>query len=112
MTTTVTVKTRGHGASVSVAGQSVFVGPNRQCSFDTNDTMSLSLRQETPDEARTREENEAAEAVPGSVENDRLVREVDPEKLAKLSGADNTTAPKGNRTGATEIASTTNPKRA
>lgn len=88
MTTTVTVKTRGLGATVSVKGEQVKMGPNSERRFDTQDTLSLSLQQETADQARAREEQEADEQ---SV----------PAELAKLSSADGAPAAhRGNTTGA------------
>lgn len=91
MTTTVTVKTRGHGANVSGPNGQEFVSPNSERRFNTDDTMSLSIRQETADEAKTREEREAQERIPGQAENDARVQEVPQSRIDEVSGTSNET---------------------
>lgn len=103
MTTSVTVKTRGRGASVTANGEQIELGPNQERKFDTDDTMSVSIRQQTAEEAEAAAVEE--QRVPGSAENDALIQEVPAERLDELSG--NTTKPQGNMTGATETAATT-----
>jgi hypothetical protein len=78
MTTSVTVKTRAHGASGSVGAEAFEMGPNQERRFDTSDTLSLSLRQ-LP----------AEDPVPGSEQNDEFIKEVDTSKLDERSGKSN-----------------------
>lgn len=93
MTTSINVKTRGLGATVEVDGQQTHLGPNQEQRFNTDSSTTIKVTQDEGEEAR----------VPGSEQNDELIKEVPTETLDKLSG-------KSNKTGATETSATTETK--
>lgn len=98
MTTSIDIKTRGLGAKVEVDnGDNFDMGPNQTRRIDTTGAVTVTVTQEAGQEQP---------AVPGSAENDALVKEVPTETLDKLSGKQ----PAGNKTGAAETSATTEQK--
>lgn len=114
MTTTVTVRTRALGATVSVNGEETKVPARSEHSFHIEEgSQSFEVRQNTHEEQQEADvaENLDPENVPGREQNDALLNQdqasTGTEQPISGSGKSRARQPGDNRTGADETAQTT-----
>ena len=85
MTTTVTIKTRGLAANVNVDGEDFTMSPNSEKRIDTDDQVNITVSQAQAEDS----------PVPGADQNDKLIKEVDPETIKELSSQEDNAGKSG-----------------